>query len=299
MKVLNFGSLNIDYVYQLDHFVRAGETTASTGYAKNVGGKGLNQSIALARAGAEVYHAGSIGEDGRFLAEYLAENGVNTDHIAVIDSVSGHAIIQVDANGQNCIILHGGANQSITREQIDRTLEAFSAGDILLLQNEINNLPYLMEKAAEKGMQIALNPSPISPALAEMPLEKVTYFLVNEIEGEELSGKSEPDDIAAELLTRYPDSRIVLTLGKRGCMYADVTQRFLAETYPGKPVDTTAAGDTFTGYFLSFILNGASPREAVDLANAAATIAVTRHGAACSIPVREEALALQAEYRHS
>lgn len=183
MKILNFGSLNIDYVYSVDHFVQKSETISSSQMNIFSGGKGLNQSTALGRAGAQVFHAGRIGKGGEFLVEQLKEAGVNTD-LVVLDSQcsTGHAIIQNDAEGDNCILLYGGANQRITKEQIDATLDQFDAGDYLVLQNETSNLPYLMEKAAEKQMKIVLNPSPMDEKIKALPLDKVTLFFVNEIE---------------------------------------------------------------------------------------------------------------------
>ena len=161
MKILNFGSLNIDRVYSVDEFVRAGETISSLKMETYAGGKGLNQSIAAARAGEEVYHGGMIGEDGLFLKELLAENGVETSFIGVTGAQTGHAIIQVNAGGQNSILLFGGANRMIDREFADHVLGNFDRGDILILQNETSSLGYIVDRAWEKGMRIALNPSPI------------------------------------------------------------------------------------------------------------------------------------------
>ena len=163
MKVLNFGSLNIDYTYQVDHFVRAGETMSSESLQVFSGGKGLNQSIALSKAGADVWHAGAVGAgDGDFLIEQMKKAGVHTELIEHLDGQTGHAIIQKDPAGQNCILLYGGANQRITREMVDRVLTQFEADDFLILQNEISEIGYIMEKAHEKGMKIVLNPSPIT-----------------------------------------------------------------------------------------------------------------------------------------
>ena len=162
MKVLCFGSLNIDYTYKVDHFVKKGETLSSGSLQVFSGGKGLNQSIALARAGAETYHAGSIGEDGRFLLEQLQDAGVDTRYVTVLETVrTGNAIIQNDKEGDNCILLYGGANQAVTTNQADAVLEHFRKGDFLVLQNEINELAYIMERAHERGMKIVLNPSPM------------------------------------------------------------------------------------------------------------------------------------------
>ena len=288
MKILNFGSLNIDHVYQVDHFVRAGETLASSGYARHMGGKGFNQSIALARAGAAVYHAGCMGEDGDFMRAYLHEAGVNVAFLRTVDGPTGHAMIQVEPSGENCILLFGGANQRIEAAQIRETLAHFAAGDILLLQNEINGLPFLMKYAHEKGMQIALNPSPIDGGLFSLPLDTVRWFLLNEIEGEALTGVKEPKRICQKLLENYPNAEMILTLGSEGVCYQSKDQKLVHPSYRVPVVDTTAAGDTFTGYFLAKISAGESVSYALECASKAAALAVSQEGAAPSIPTIEE-----------
>ena len=187
MKILNFGSLNLDYVYAVDHMVQPGETLAASTMETYCGGKGLNQSIALARAGAEVYHAGLIGEEGEILRKAVADSGADTSCIETIAGKSGHTIIQVDQNGQNCILLYGGANRSVTREFVDRVISKFERGDILLLQNEINELSYIIDKAYERGLEIILNPSPYDQNLEGCDFGKISMFLLNEIEGEQIT----------------------------------------------------------------------------------------------------------------
>lgn len=290
MKVLNFGSLNIDFVYSVDHFVRAGETLSSDRLEKFCGGKGLNQSVALARAGATVLHAGCVGADGGMLTELLAASGADTRFVRQTDDASGHAIIQVDKKGQNCILLYGGANQQITDAFVDEVLSSCEKGDVLLLQNEINNLPYIMEKAFACGMEIALNPSPINDRLTQLPLDKVKYFILNEIEGTELTGETDPEKILAAFRQKYPRSVVVLTLGKHGAVYDDGTTRCGHGIYDVPVVDTTAAGDTFTGYFLTCITSGKSPEEALRIASVASSLAVSAKGAAPSIPAMETVL---------
>lgn len=290
MKVLNFGSLNIDYVYMVDHFVRAGETLSSTKMEKFCGGKGLNQSIALSRAGAEVYHAGVVGAEGKMLTDVLEQYGVDTRFVKRSASSNGHAIIQIDKNGQNCILLYGGTNREITPEWVDEVMGNFAAGDLLVLQNEINCMEYIMRRAQEKGMQIALNPSPIDENLKLLPLEAVTYFLLNEVEGNELTGETDPETIAVRLHEKFPAARIVLTLGKQGVLYYDGGEFVRHGIYPTKVVDTTAAGDTFTGFFLSSVLQGKPVATALELASKASSIAVSIKGAANSIPTLEEVL---------
>lgn len=290
MKVLNFGSLNLDYVYQVDHIIIPGETQSTKSRNTFCGGKGLNQSIALAKAGIPVYHAGQIGEGGEILLEACEKNGVHTDFIKKIDGPSGHTVIQVDKNGQNSILLFGGANRSITREFVDEVLGNFEKGDIILLQNEVNELDYIIDTAYEKGMMIILNPSPFDSALETCDLSKVSLFLVNEIEGFQITGEKEPEQILAKIKELYPKAKIVLTLGGDGSVYQDETGIYKQGIFKVKAVDTTAAGDTFTGYFISSILDGTPVEEGLKLAAKASAIAVSRPGATDSIPLREEVL---------
>ncbi|MBQ9956216.1 MAG: ribokinase [Ruminococcus sp.] len=288
MKVLTIGSMNIDHVYSVDHIVQPGETLTTGGMNVFLGGKGINQSMALAKAGAEVYHSGMIGKDGTMFLEACKEYGVNSDYIRTIDVKTGHTIIQVDKNAQNCILLYGGANQCLTAEFVDEVLGNFEKGDILLLQNEVNLLPYIINKAYEKGMQIALNPSPFDDKLSECDLAKVSIFLLNEIEGGQISGQTEPDAILDKLQELYPEARIVLTLGKDGAVYAHKNERYTQPIFKVEAVDTTAAGDTFTGYFLAGIIDGMEIPDILKMSAKASSIAVTRAGAVQSIPYRKE-----------
>ena len=295
MKVLNIGSMNLDLVYSVDHIVQPGETEASTALDTFLGGKGLNQSMALAKAGVEVYQGGMIGEDGQPFLDACAEYGVKADYIRTVPGKSGHAVIQRDKNAQNCILLYGGANQMLTEEYVDSVLADFGAGDILLLQNEVNQMPYIVEKAYEKGMQIALNPSPFNEKLNEVDMAKISIFLMNEVEGNQITGLTDPDEIIAEMLKRFPKARIVLTLGKDGAVYADAEQKHFQPIFKVQAVDTTAAGDTFSGYFLAGLLDGMSVPDILKMSAKASSIAVTREGAVPSIPYRDEVMEALAE----
>lgn len=288
MKVLNFGSLNLDYVYSVDHMVTPGETLASYGMNVFCGGKGLNQSIALAKAGVEVYHAGLIGEEGEILLKTCQEGGVDSRYIRKTTEKSGHTIIQVDKDGQNCILLYGGANQSITREYVDEVLSHFEKGDILLLQNEINLLDYIINQAYEKGMMIILNPSPYNEKLDSCDFKKISMLLLNEVEGAQVTGEKDEKKILVRLRELYPDMQVVLTLGKDGSVYQYKDQVYRQGIFSVQAVDTTAAGDTFTGYFISSILEGMPVDEGLKLAAKASAIAVSREGATASIPVKAE-----------
>ena len=289
MKILSFGSLNIDYVYSVPHFVKKGETLSAKELNVYTGGKGLNQSIALARAGVETYQAGAIGTDGMFLLEQLKEAGVKTDLVKILDD----AIIQNYDEGDNCIVLFGGANQAITKEQVDEVFKDFTNEDYLLIQNEINELSYIVEKAKEEGMKIILNPSPMNEKIMKLPLDQIDYFILNEIEAMQILEMDKPEEIdgkyiASLLHERFKDATIVLTLGSEGSVCISDDEYVEQSIYKVKAIDTTAAGDTYTGYFIAGILNGKTIKESMDIASKASAIAVTRQGAAPSIPVLEE-----------
>lgn len=280
--------MNLDYVYSVDHIIQPGETEATGSRNIFLGGKGINQSCALAKAGVEVYHAGMIGADGQAFLDACKEYGIHSDYIRTVDGPSGHTIIQVDKDAQNSILLFGGANQRFTKEYIDEVLADFEASDLLLLQNEINLLSYIVDRAYEKGMTIALNPSPYNEKMDTVDMSKISIFLLNEVEGFQITGCTEPDAIIEKLLNAYPHARVVLTLGKDGAMYADAQQRYTQPVFPVKAVDTTAAGDTFTGYFLAGLTEGMPIPETLEMSAKAAAIAVSREGAVPSIPYRSE-----------
>lgn len=287
-KILNFGSLNIDYVYRVEHFVAAGETLSSESRTVNCGGKGLNQSIAAAKAGAEVYHAGKIGNDGQMLIAALNENGVNTEFLKGCSSPCGHAVIQVDYSGQNCILLFAGSNHLNTEEEIDCCLDNFGEGDYLLLQNEINLIPYIIEQAYKRKIKIVFNPSPITADIGNYPIEKTSLLVLNEIEGAALSGEEEPERILAGLNRLYGETAILLTLGEKGAVYYDGKIRVSHGIYKTEVVDTTAAGDTMTGFFVASLARGESVENALEIASRASSITVSRKGAAASIPLISE-----------
>lgn len=288
MKILNFGSLNYDYTYQVGHMVEPGETLASENLMVYCGGKGLNQSIALARAGVEVFHAGMVGEDGDGLLEICRKEGIHSGYIKRCGGKNGHAIIQVTPSGENCILLYGGSNRKNSVEHIENVLDGFGQGDMLLLQNEINLVDELIGRAHQKKMRIVLNPSPFEEKLLSCGLERVDTFLINETEGKQMSGEDTPEKILEKLHRLYPESEIVLTLGKRGVCLGGKEESVFVPAFSVKAADTTAAGDTFTGYYLAGVLKGRGRKEALRYACAASALAVMKKGAAASIPRKEE-----------
>ncbi len=288
MKLINFGSMNYDKVYRVPGIVKPGETITAHSLTTFFGGKGLNQSIALARAGVKVYHAGLVGTDGAPLKEFLRENGVDVSLIETAKVENGQAIIQVDDNGQNSIFLFPGSNRAVTPIFAGNVLCYFEEGDYILLQNEISSLGDIIKIARERGMKIILNPSPFDEHLAGCDLSAVDTFLLNEVEGEAVSGTSDPERMADMILEQYPKSHVVLTLGRQGVRYKDANHSASHGIFEMPVVDTTAAGDTFTGYYIAGMLEGQPVESALRLASMAAAFAVSREGAAPSIPLRAE-----------
>jgi ribokinase len=287
MKILVFGSLNIDMVFSVDHIVAPGETISSVSLVKSAGGKGANQAAALAKAGLSVYMAGKIGQDGLFLTELLRSYGVNTDHVKIYGGATGQAIVQVDREGQNSIVLFSGGNHAIEEGEIGPVLDAFGKDDIVVLQNEIVHTGKIMDAAKKRGLRICLNPSPYNEKIAGLPLDMVDIFFVNELEGSALVGMAEdtlPEAVLDALVLRFPRAEILLTLGKRGARYGYAAVRASGEIVDLPVVDTTSAGDTFTGYFIAARAGGAGVSEALAIACKASSIAVSRKGAMESIP---------------
>ena len=292
MKILTFGSCNVDYVYSVPHIVQPGETLIAEKLSLFPGGKGLNQAISIAKAGAPVYFAGCIGKEDTMLRPIMSQAGVDLTYLQEVDVQTGQAIIQVDQNGENSIFIYHGANGAVTPEHIDRVLADFEAGDILLLQNEISNLMYLIDRAAGKGMRIILNLSPFEAALKEIDLRKLYCVIVNETEASQWAGTEHPFDFLFWVQQRHPALHVVLTLGKKGSIFFQNGQCYRQQAYKTTAVDTTAAGDTFTGYYVAGLYRELPTADIFRTASAASAIAVSRMGAASSIPTYEEVSSL-------
>ena len=281
-KILNIGSLNLDYVYAVPHFVEAGETLLSSRRDVFPGGKGLNQTVAAARAGAEVFHGGAVGADGDMLLDLLKDAGADVSAVTRVDVPTGHAVIQVSPQGENAIIILGGANRAVSPGTVEAALEKVEAGDILLLQNEINGLAAIIRRAWEKGLRILFNPAPMEAGVKDLPLELLDTLIVNEGEGRALAG-----DMDA-LRAAYPNQKILLTQGSRGASLWTGSELIFQPVFPVKAVDTTAAGDCFLGYYAAALSEDLPYARALQLASAASALAVQKQGAAPSIPLRAE-----------
>ena len=288
MKILNFGSVNIDFTYQVPHFLRPGETLAATSVTRNAGGKGFNQSVALARAGCDVYHAGHIGEDGFFLVDLCRNYGVHTDFLTKVSTPTGNAIIQVDGSGANCILLYGGANRVMNMDFVTEVLSHFEKGDMIVLQNEINCMNEILYLAHEVGLTIAINPAPMNDAISKEVLALADWIILNETEAEGLTGETQTDVQLEALRKSFPDSAFVLTLGVHGSICMKDGRICRSGACKVEAVDTTAAGDTFVGFFLAEITSGKTPEEALLTATRASALAGTKRGAAQSVPTLEQ-----------
>lgn len=295
MAIINFGSINIDHVYQVEHFVQPGETLASRNYQKLLGGKGANQSIALAKAGADVKHVGLIEESDFAMKQTLIKAGVDCKYVRGTETPTGHAIIQVADSGENSIILFAGANHELSDELIKQALSNSEAGDWVLIQNETNAIADIIESAHEKNLKVAFNPAPMTESVKSLPLHKLGLLIVNEVEAEALTGSSELEAMEAWFKQHLPDTEVIITLGSKGAKLVSASSSAFAEAFKVKAVDTTAAGDTFIGFFLAAYMQENEAEQCIRRACAASAVAVTRVGAAQSIPTLEEVEAFLAE----
>lgn len=291
MRILNFGSCNIDTVYTVKRIVRPGETLSIDSFKQFPGGKGLNQSIALARAGIPVHHAGCIGKEDSKLITLMSRAGIDVTYVKRVDKETGRAFIQLDNNGQNAILVYPGANAEVTTEYIDDVLKNFEKDDILLMQNELSNTRYLIKKASEIGMRIILNPSPFTEDLRKINLDELFCVILNETEAAQWACSETPYDFISFAREHHSQLKVILTLGEGGSIYLENQNIYRQFAYKLPVVDSTAAGDTFTGYFVAGLFRGENFKRVLKNASAAAALAVSREGAATSIPDIEEVMA--------
>ncbi len=286
MALYNFGSTNIDIIFKVDHIVRPGETIPSSSLTRSVGGKGANQSAGASYAGeAQVYHVGRIGEDGRFIIPLLEEKGVDVSFLQESSTPTGQALIQVSREGQNSIVLYGGGNQTFTAEDVDRVLSHTKKGDWILLQNEINLNHYIIEQSRKRELKICFNPAPYNDDVKQLPLHLLDILVLNETEAEGLSTVSDPVASLKSLSDMYPDTEILITLGKDGVLHAKGNGEITSCGVWDVPVvDTTAAGDTFIGCYVANRSRDVSVAESLVRASKASNITVMREGALPSIP---------------
>jgi len=279
MAVWNLGSINIDYVYEVPHLPRPGETIPAATHRVGLGGKGANQSVAAARAGADVHHIGMIGAEGGWTVERLRSFGVDIAHVGVVEASTAHAVIMVDEGGENAIVIHRGANAEQSEDRIAAALERASPGDTLLLQNETSHQVHAARLAQGKGLRVVYSAAPFDLGAVRAVLPFVTALALNEVEERQLTASLGQPDVAELIVTRGArGARWVLRDGDEITLSAfDVT-----------PLDTTGAGDCFIGSLVAAGDRGLGRQEALRFASAAAALQVMRPGTADAMPDRAE-----------
>lgn len=283
MAIWNLGSINADMVYALPYLPAPGETLAADSLVQGLGGKGANMSVAAARAGSHCCHIGAVGADGKWALDRLTEYGVDTRHIVTVGVPTGHAIIAVDKAGENSIILFPGANRTITENQLGQALSAASAGDILVMQNETNMQAGAAKMGRDLGLRVAYAAAPFDAKAVQAVLPYLDLLFLNEVEAQQLT----------EATGKTPDALgiadVIVTLGAKGARHFAVDGTVSdVPALTVKPVDTTGAGDTFTGYVLSGLDRGLPIAQAMAQAARAGALMVTRLGAADAIPDLKE-----------
>lgn len=281
MTIFNLGSINADIVYRVPHLPSPGETLSCGSMSRGLGGKGTNMSVAAARAAAHVVHIGAVGQDGVWARDRLLEYGVDTRGISVLDQdASGHAIIYVDDAGENTIILYAGTNRLISTRMLEESLAKAGPDDTLLMQNETNAQVEAAKLATAKGMKVAYAAAPFQADAVEAVLGFCDFLILNEVEAAQLQDAT---GLAPESL---PVRDVIVTLGAKGSRWHQ-TETGDCRDFPALPVevvDTTGAGDTFTGYVLAGLDRGLPMAQAISQATRAAALQVTRLGAADVIP---------------
>ncbi len=295
-KIVVVGSCNTDMVVKSDRLPVPGETVLGGAFMMNPGGKGANQAVAVARLGGNATFITKTGNDlfGKQSIEMFDEENINTDNI-LSDPLhpSGVALIMVDNNGENCIVVASGANASLSTHDIEKARDVIESADIILMQLEIpmNTVEYAAKMAFDKGIKVILNPAPA--AYLSNELMKCLYAIVpNKTEAEILSGIKVSDwdsaRLAADSISAKGIDNVVITLGSKGSFVKEGDSCYEVPVEKIDAIDTTAAGDTFCGAFCVGLSEGLSIHDAVYFANTAAGITVTREGAQSSIPYRKE-----------
>ncbi|WP_030132354.1 ribokinase [Pseudomonas sp. QTF5] len=301
-KVVVIGSLNMDLVTRAPRLPRGGETLIGQSFTTVSGGKGANQAVAAARLGAQVSMVGCVGSDayGEALRGALLAEQIDCQAVSTVEDSSGVALIVVDDNSQNAIVIVAGANGALTPEVIDRFDAVLQAADVIICQLEVPDatVGHALKRGRELGKTVILNPAPASRPLPADWYASIDYLIPNESEASALSGlpvdSLSTAETAAIRLIAMGAGKVIITLGSQGSLFAD-GKRF--EHFPApkvKAVDTTAAGDTFVGGFAAALAAGKSEVEAIRFGQVAAALSVTRAGAQPSIPTLSDVQAFKA-----
>ena len=290
-KICVIGSLNMDLVVNVDEMPKKGQTLIGSKFREIPGGKGGNQAVAASRLGGDVRMIGKVGDDGfgQRLLNQLKADKVNTDYIQVEEGPSGVAVITVDKNAENSIVVSPGANFKLTESDIDKCIDAIKESNVVVIQLEtpIDTIKYALEKSKELGKFTILNPAP-AVKLGDDIIKNVDLLTPNETELEILSGVSieSEEDIqkAANIMIQKGVKQLIVTLGSKGSLYLDKDKTEFKKSYKVEAIDTTAAGDSYTGALSVAFSQGKSIDEAMDFASKVGALCVTKVGAQTSIP---------------
>lgn len=279
MAVYNLGSINIDHVYRVPHLPAPGETLSALDYAQGLGGKGANQSVAAARAGAMCHHIGAIGPNSDWVLAEMQAYGIDLRYVSVLPVATGHAIINVDPQAENNIVIFPGANRALTADMAAAALAGAGPADSLLLQNETSAQAEAAAIAAARGMRVVYSAAPFDIGAVRAVLPHVSLLVMNEIEAEQLRSAQ----------GALPQIDCIITKGAQGAEWISAaSEPLFMPAFKVNPVDTTGAGDTFIGT-LAAALDLGLPREAaMRRASATSALQVTRQGAAQAIPTAAE-----------
>jgi ribokinase len=281
--IFNFGSINVDHVYRVAEMPSPGETLRAGSYQKLLGGKGINQSIAIARAGQAPVHIGAVGSDDSWTMEQVKNFGIDTALIAQSAHPTGHAVIYVDDAGENQIVIFGGANQDLKPAQIEEAFKTCAGGNHwVLVQNETNLLADIVDEAKSAGFKVAYSAAPfVADTVAEL-IDKIDLLAVNEIEAEATAR------LLGVTVSEIAVPEILVTKGSKGVEFHSHGDVYHQPAFQVDVADTTGAGDTFLGSFLAHHCHGVGIEQSLRYASAASALQVTRPGAATAIPAREE-----------
>lgn len=283
MTVFCLGSINIDHVYRLAHLPQAGETLAALSHAQGLGGKGVNQSIAALRAGADVVHIGAIGQGDAWIEGELLRHGISLEAIARVPVATGHAVIAVDDAAENQIIIYSGANLEQSADLIANTLSTAQPGDTLLLQNETSHQVEAARLGRAQRMKVFYSAAPFALGPLQAVLPFATHILLNAVEAEALV------QATGTALTDLPVEAVIVTRGAQGAEWISAgAEPLFVPSFPVRPIDTTGAGDCFAGSLAAALDQGQHPPQALRYAAAAAALQVTRPGTAEAMPTRAD-----------
>ena len=296
-KICVIGSLNMDLVVNVDEMPKKGQTLIGSSFKEVPGGKGANQAVAIARLGGDINMIGKVGSDsfGKTLIEQLKNDNVDTEYVQIENCASGVAMITVDKNAENSIVVAPGANFRVLEEDIDKCIDGIKKSDIVVLQLEtpLNTIKYALEKSKELGKYTILNPAP-AVKLGDEIIRNVDLLTPNETELEILSGVKieNEDDIkkAAHVMIEKGVKELIVTLGSKGSLYINEETMNFKKSYKVEAIDTTAAGDSYTGALAVAFSKNETIEEAMDFASKVGALSVMKEGAQTSLPTLEDVL---------